>query len=151
MTIDKITTNDVNPEDEFSLKKLVGKKIISKSGRIVGTVQDIIIKNYSIIGIITTRSFASPLFIDKIYFDSFKEDAIILKIDPVTCIVGLNVFDKNGRKLGKVTNIIRETNNNEFSEFFVNQGPLKKELNFKHMDIETISQNVILNIEFDSK
>ncbi|MCF7862002.1 PRC-barrel domain-containing protein [Candidatus Woesearchaeota archaeon] len=145
--IRQITEVEYNLSEQFSLKKLTGKRVLAKSGEIIGHVNDVIIKDYKIIGILVGRKLKDDMFIDRKFFDSFRENAVLLSINPVVCIEGLKVFDHNGRKIGTVTTIIRDSPKNEFDEFIVNQGPLKKDLTFKKDDIESISENMILKIE----
>jgi sporulation protein YlmC with PRC-barrel domain len=148
----QITDLEYNINDLFSLKKLAGKRVLAKNGEIIGHVSDIAIKDYKIIGIIIKRKFKDDIFIEKKFFDSFRENAVILSINPVICIEGLKVFDHNGRKVGTVSSIVRDTTKNDFSEFIISRGPLKKYLTLQKEDIETISENLILKIEInDSK
>ena len=146
--IEQISSIRYDLKAEFSLKKLIGKRVLSKDGEVLGKVKDIVIKQYQIIGIVISSVLKSSIFVDRIYFDSFREEAVILKINPVTSLIGLKVLDKNGRKLGKISKIVRQNTKNEFTTFYVKKN-LFKDIAFNAADIDKISENVILNKEFE--
>ncbi|MFP4423768.1 MAG: PRC-barrel domain-containing protein [Candidatus Woesearchaeota archaeon] len=144
---EQIAKKPYNLKEEFSLKKLLGKHVLSHSGEILGKVTDIYIKDYSIIGITVSKN--PDLFIEKTYFESFRENAVVLKIDPIPRIVGLPVLDCNGRKIGKVNRIERPDTTNTFTAIFVKKNLLSKEIRFEASEVQTISQNIILKIEIE--
>ncbi|MGM5488371.1 MAG: PRC-barrel domain-containing protein [Nanobdellota archaeon] len=147
--IEQIANSPQNLEQEFSLKRLKGKHVLSHSGEIIGKVKDIFIKDYAVIGILITKRGRPDLFIEKLHFESFREDAVVLKIDPVPRMVGLSVLDCNGRKIGKVSRVERPDTKNAFTAICVKKNIFTKEIRFESSDVKTISQNIILKIELE--
>ena len=147
--VEQITDKPVVLESEFSLSNLKGKKVISHSGDVVGKVKDIIIYNYGITGILISKYMRPDLYVDRKFFDSFRQDAVVLKIDPITSIVGLDVLDCNGRRVGKVSRIERADMTNVLVSFHVKRRIHQKDITLKASDIQAISQHVILNIELE--
>ncbi len=134
-------------DEEFNLKKLIGKRVLAKDAEELGKVEDIIIKNYNIIGITFSKIMGPRLFVDRSHIASFTPDAVILNIKPFTSLVGLEVLDKNGRIIGKVKKVLRNDTSNNFKEFIVKTGLFKK-ITFKFADIDKISDKLILNKEY---
>jgi sporulation protein YlmC with PRC-barrel domain len=147
--IEQISNIQYTLANEFNIKKLIGKNVISQSGELVGKVKNIYIKDYRIIGILVKKFMNFEIFIQNEFFDSFTPEAIILKIDPVTELIGLKVFDKNGKKLGKITRILREGIKNTLIAIFVKKGIFRSEIKISLNDIQTISEFVILKKEFE--
>ena len=90
-------------ESTKSLASLMGKRVLSKSGEIAGKITDVITTNEKIIGIIISGN--QRQFIGKEFFKYDTEDSILLTIDPVTLMIGKQVFDNEGKKLGIVTDL----------------------------------------------
>lgn len=149
MGLVQISDHPVELSQEFSLVKLKSKQVVSKSGDILGKVKDVIVRDYAIIGILISKRFQPDLYVDKKFFDSFREEAVVLSIDPVTCIIGLDVLDSSGKKIGKVSRIVRESSKNVFSRFIVKRGLFARPLELHSTDIKTVSQSVILKMEVD--
>lgn len=134
-------------DEEFSLKSLVGKRVLAKDAEELGKVTDVVLKHYNVVGIIFSRSFGHKIFVDKSHISSFTPEAVILNIKPFTSLIGLQVLDKNGRILGKVKKVIRKDTSNNFKEFTVRMN-LFKTVIFKADDIDKISDKLILNKEY---
>lgn len=149
MRIELITDFEIDVEKEFGLKKLKGKRVISKDGEVIGRVKDIIIKQYKVVGIVVKKLFRRPLFISRTFFDSFTEKAVILKINPVTAIAGLAVLDSDGKNVGKVKSITRTTAGNEFDSIIIKKGLFGKKRVIPAENVEKISEYIILNIEVE--
>ncbi|MCB9359341.1 PRC-barrel domain-containing protein [Candidatus Woesearchaeota archaeon] len=130
-------------------KGYIGKKVFSNSGVYIGKVNDIFSQNYEMEGFLVKRR--GKLFIDKDYVSSDTGEAIMLAVEPVTMIVGKQVFDADGRSLGKVLALERKTNANAFNSIIVKRGLFRKNLVVPKEDIQVCSDNIILNKVFDKK
>ena len=127
-------------QNHYRLSDVKGKKVISASGKVVGRVKDIAYDLNKIIGI-----YVGNAIIGKEYIGRLNTDSIILKINPVTSFVGMIVFDKDGKKVGKVSKTIRSATVNDFVEITVRKNALSKPFKIVKADIEVIGKNIILN------
>ena len=135
--------SNLNDRGKFSLYQ--GKKVFSKSGEYIGRVNDIILDDSSIIGVLVEGK--HTLFIDKQYIRSDFEDNIILSIDPVTLAIGKIVFDLEGRKLGKVIKLKRQTTANKLVSIIVRKNFYSRSFSIPAEDISFVKRNIILNKE----
>lgn len=131
-----------------SLNSLVGKKVYSKSGDHIGKVKDVLYLNTQISGI-TVWMGLRKLFIDREFFGDSPDDVLFLTIDPIFLLMGKQVFDVNGRLLGKVSAIKRNSTKNLFNSLIVKKNIISKPLEVKHSDIQTMKVNIILNISIE--
>jgi len=92
----------------------IGKKVYSKSGEFVGKVYDVAMKNRCFTGLMVSG--ARNVFIDKDFFESDADGVIMLKIEPVTNIIGKQVFDSAGKIVGKVVGLNRKNNSYLFKD-----------------------------------
>lgn len=130
-----------------STKWYLGKKVVSKSGAIIGKVSDIVLSDKGIHGLVFKHGFHSTC-LDKQYIQDVS-DAVILGIDPVTSLVGKLVFDADGRKLGKVTKVGRKGCSNLFVDLAVKKRFFSKELRIPKDHVAVMRKNVILNRAYD--
>lgn len=124
------------------LKSYIGKKVISKSGDKVGEVQDIVFSGPKIEGIIVSRKL-SKIFVDLEYI-SMSKGNIMLLVDPVIMLKGKLVFDADGKKLGKVFKVNRNSNANNFESLSVKKRIYSKVIKVPKEDIDTAKKNIIL-------
>jgi len=123
-----------------------GKKVFSKSGEYGGRIRDVILKNDVMAGVIVNGK--RKLFIDKEYFSSDTDDVVMLSIDPVTNIIGKQVFDADGKKIGRVIDVDRNTTSNTFSSLVVKKGLISKPINIPKEHIDILRKNVILKKKY---
>lgn len=133
-------------KDENKLSSYVGKKVFSKSGEYVGTVQDVVVNKDFVIGVICKGKM--PVFIDKEFFESDSADAIMLKIEPVTSIIGKKVFDATGKKIGTVSDLDRKTNANAYNSLMVKKNALFKPFLIPKKDVAASKHSVLLKGEY---
>lgn len=125
----------------------LGKSVYSKRGMFVGKVLDVIMKGDSMIGVLVKAN--KIIFIGKEFFKSDTENAIMLKIDPVTEIIGKTVYDSSGKRLGKVVGLKRKTTGNTYSELLVKKAIYRKAFSIPKKEVEIAKKNVILNKEYE--
>lgn len=124
--------------------------VISKSGEIIGKVREIRTKEFNVEGIIVAKPFSRYYeFIDKQSIKVFNQNEVLLKINPVTSLKGLSVYDTSGRRLGKVKKVMRSDNNNDFTSLVVKDKFYSKALLIEKDKIDIMKKNIILNIDYD--
>jgi sporulation protein YlmC with PRC-barrel domain len=133
-------------EGTNSFSSYIGKKVYSKSGEMIGTVKDVIMKNDIMLGVLVHR-----VFIGKEFFKSYTADAIMLKIDPVTNLLGKQVYDSAGDRVGKVVELNRKSTGNSFYELRVKKNIYSRSVFINKKDIEIAKKNVILKKPWQDK
>jgi len=137
-----LSTKDISAHHKLST--VVGKKVIAENGEIVGKVKDVAFYMNKIVGLYVKSSGIDMVLIDVAYVDQFDADAVTLKVNPVTSLVGKIVFDKDGKMIGKVVQMIRKTNSNDFSEVIVKKNALSKSIRIPKTMMDVIDKNIIL-------
>jgi sporulation protein YlmC with PRC-barrel domain len=140
-----ISTKVKNLDRLGDFSSYMGRKVFSKSGHYVGKVYDIITQNKCMVGVLVRGKL--KIFIDKEYFMSDTPKAIMLSIDPVTNLLGKQVFDAIGKRIGKVSALERRGNSNVFSSLIVKKRAYSKPFVVPKKDIDTFKDNVILKKE----
>jgi sporulation protein YlmC with PRC-barrel domain len=133
------------------VSKVIGKTVISKDGRKLGTIQNVHIHptNLTVEGIRVKRGmFAMDDYIGREYIQSLTQSGAVLKILPVKELMGLVVYDLNGKKLGKVKAITRSKKTNSIVSFTVERGFRKEDAVFSGKDIKEVGKGVILKVPF---
>lgn len=129
--------------DFFS--RYIGKKVFSQSGEHVGIVKDVIFDKGSHKGFLLSGN----LFIDKEYFNKDFDHAMMLQIEPVTNIIGKLVYDVEGKKIGKVKDIERLNNSNDYKALLVKKYVFSKPLVIEKNKVSITKKNVILNVAIE--
>lgn len=125
----------------------INKKVYSKKGMFVGKVSDVIMKDYLMVGVLVNAN--KKIFIGKEFFKSDSESAIMLKIDPVTEIIGKTVYDSTGKRLGKVVGLKRKGTGNSYSELLVKKAIYSRSFSISKKEVEIAKKSVILNKEYE--
>lgn len=123
-------------------RSYISKKVISKSGNYVGKVYDTVFAGNILTGIVVMRRL-SRIFIDKEFF-KVSDDAVMLSIDPVISLQGKRVFDADGKKIGKVSKVIRKGNSNTLEAIMVKKNIYSKAVKVSKTDIDVSKKNIIL-------
>jgi len=142
--IKSITTKKADVSRMDSFRSHIGKKIITKSGDSFGRVFDISFSGNTVAGIIAARNL-SKVFIGKEFVAGMTADSVMLSIDPVIMMIGKQVFDADGNKIGKVAKLVRKGSSNSYSAIIVKRKIYSKGIRVPRSDIETSKKNIILS------
>ena len=104
-------------------------------------------KENNLVGVLIKSN--QKVFIGKEFFKSDTDDAIMLKIDPVVGLIGKQVYDSTGKRLGKVVGVKRKGTGNSYSEILVKKAFYRKAFSIPKNEIEIAKKNVILNKEYE--
>jgi len=138
-------------EKTVEVSKIMGKNVISKDGRKLGTIQAIHIHpvNLTVEGIRVRKGvFETDDYIGREYIQSLTQSGAVLKILPVKEMMGLEVFDVSGKRIGKIKAINRSKKTNVIVSFTVERGFRKDDAQFSGKDIKEIGKGVILKVPF---
>lgn len=132
---------------------IVGKKVIASSGKKVGEIGAIHIhpRRMSVEGIVVKKGLLKRNFIGKDYIRSLNNEGAMLNIIPAPEMVGLQVYDVDGRKIGKVKRVNRESKTNNVTSIIVGRGVLKKDTVVRGSSIDEVGKNVTLKIRVDEQ
>ena len=136
-----------NIENGDFLTAYISKKVYSKSGDYVGRIYDMVVDDDKILGFMVKGK--RRMFINKEYVSSNVEEIIMLSIEPVIDLIGKLVFDSEGRRLGKVTDVERDNSSNTFTSVIVGRGFLAKHFIIPKQDINVHKMNIILKKPYD--
>lgn len=132
-----------------SSRKLSRIVVISKSGEIIGRVKEIRTKGFNVEGIIISKPFSTYYqFVDRPLIKVLNRNQALLRINPVTSLKGLSVYDTSGRKLGKVTKVMRHDNSNNFTSIVVKNKFYSRQILIEKDKIDIMKKNIILNIDY---
>ena len=139
--MEAIAGNAKKPEKMDSFRKYIGRKVISKSGDNVGKVHDFLFTKGNVEGIVISRGLSS-FFIERKFVNVASDDDVMISINTVLMHVGKQVFDADGKKLGKVVDIVRKGNTNNFDALIVRRKLRKTKI--PKSDIDVSKKNIIL-------
>ena len=143
----KIISNRFKKID--SLKKFsfyIGKKVYSKSGEYVGKIHDLLLKDDRFIGVLIDRR---DVFIGREFFRGESADRIMLKIEPITNLVGKQVFDAAGKRIGSVSDVKRKSKTNNYTDLWVKKAIYRKAIAVPKKHIDIAKKNIILKKEYN--
>lgn len=145
----QIKHKSANVNQVININKIIGKKILSKDGEKLGTIGNVYIHpaKLTIEGIEVCGAWACGEYMGKDYIKSLTSDGAVLSIIPFYRIRGKKVYDKNGKKIGKVKNINRSKKTNSVVSLVVGRGLMKKDIVINKNEIGNIGKNVVLNEE----
>jgi sporulation protein YlmC with PRC-barrel domain len=143
-----IISTKLNDIIGISVHSLIGKKVVSRLGEPVGKITDIMFDSNNMQGVIVRKGMKKS-FIDKEYFQFKKEDVLVLNIEPITLLIGKQVFDSKGEQIGKVVNIKRDNADNKFKALIVKKNLFKKPIEITPGQIDTTKVNILLNTTID--
>ena len=99
-------------DDVFLSSNLKGKDVISSKGVDAGSVKDFYTDTKILNGLVVKYKWTT-YFIDAVHIHEASKDAVILTIHPYYLLIGKEVYDTEGRYLGVIKTVTRETNSNE--------------------------------------
>jgi len=102
-------------KDTVEVRHILGKKVITSTGKNIGKVKAVHIhpKELTVEGIVIDPGmFEVDQYFDEGYIETLNKEGAVLKVMPTTDFIGLEVYDPNGKKVGKVKEINRSKQTN---------------------------------------
>ena len=143
-----ISTKTKTPDSMDSVRNWVGKHVISKSGDVIGKVQDFKFLKNTITGIVVMKKL-SRIYLGIEFVSAVSQDSVMLSIDPVTMLIGKKVFDVDGKDMGKLVQLVRKGNNNSFEAIIVKRKFYSKGIKIPKADVEISKKNLILKKAYE--
>lgn len=144
-----ISKNLKTLEDTSKAKLEIGKTVYSKSGEYVGKVYDLIFKEHVILGFMISGK--KDMFIGREYIANESKESVVLNIEPVINLIGKQVFDATGKRIGTVSRIGRKSNANTYNEIFVKKAFYRFAFPISKDKISVAKKNIILKNSYESK
>lgn len=115
-------------EDTRRGGSIVGKRVISKSGDVVGRVMQLRIDpdKRTLEGVVVRRKLFRTLYICMSYVTRITDKALMLAIDPAALFKGRAVVSSDGKKFGTVAMLERAGETNEVVRVIVRRHLYKK-------------------------
>jgi len=136
----------------INLKKIIGKQVLSKGGKIIGIISQVRINPNNLVlqGILINQGlFARPLYIGKSYFSKLSHDAVILNIEVSVLLKGKRVINSEGKSIGIVKGIDRRGNSNDVKGLIV-KSFFSKRFTISPSAIKLIGKSIILNPKYNA-
>ncbi len=133
-------------DEAITSDDVLGKDVIDADGRFIGIVEKVFIHpdKLDFVGISVDKGFLKKGFsIGKDLIARVATHALFLKISVSYEIKGMNVFDKDGKEIGKVTGIALIGSGNEIDAIDVYSDKGKLRVHSKYID--RAGYNIILN------
>lgn len=141
-----ISHKNIELNKTLNIKKLIGKKVISKAGTIIGKIKHIHIhpEKYNLEAIHINRGFfKSPLIISEKFINKMTHDALLLNIEPYYLLKNKKIITSDGETLGKAININRKSNTNEITSITM-RSFLKQDIEIPISNIKSQGHSIIL-------
>src|SRR3989338_2113745 len=134
-------------DEAITSDDVLGKEVIDSDGRFIGITEKVFIHPtlLDFVGISVDKGFLKKgLSIGKDFIEKIGSQAVFLNISVAYEIKGMKVFDKNGKKLGKVSGIALKGSGNDIDAITLSR--LTKKWIIPSKMIDKIGYNVILNV-----
>jgi sporulation protein YlmC with PRC-barrel domain len=148
--MESIKGNTLPFRDTIELSGIVGRKVLTKDGKKIGTVKSVHIhpRELTIEGILIDPGFFDAYqFIGAGYIGSITDEGIVLNIIPVTEYVGVKVFDFRGKEIGKVKEVNRSKQTNTLLSILVDRNG-KEDVIIRADYIAAAGKNIVLREPF---
>ena len=116
-----VTKKEVNLDQTVNIRKLIGKRVLSSGGVIVGRISEVRVnsENLELEGIVVKREFDKPIYIGKAYFARLSMDSVILNTELSILLKGKKVITTDGKVLGRVIQVNRRGTTNEIDSIVI--------------------------------
>jgi len=151
-SVENIIKGDLQIEKTLDIGGLTGKRVLSKTGYVVGRIYEIRInpQNMKIEGILVKSASGRLLYIGESYIDRVTNEAIILNIEVTVLLREKKVITGDGRIIGKVRKTMRKGDTNELESIIIGAF-LKRDIEIPKSAIKTINKSIILNEGYNVK
>jgi sporulation protein YlmC with PRC-barrel domain len=135
-----------------NLKKLIGKRVLSKGGKIIGKISEIRINPISlnIEGILVKGNIIKKsMYIGRSYFSHLSPEAIILNIEVSVLIKNKQVIDSKGRIIGRIKEVVRKGTGNDLKGVYV-RSLFSRKFFIPESEIEYVNKSIVLKPKYNA-
>jgi len=143
---DDILKTELSLDKTVNLKKLIGKRVISKGGKIIGRILEIRINptNLELEGILVGGNLIrKSMYLGRSYFSHLSSEAVILNIEVSVLIKGKKVIDSKGKIMGRVKEVLRKGTRNDLKGVYV-RSLFSRKFFITDSEIDYVNKSVVL-------
>lgn len=131
---------------------LLGKRVISKSGTVVGHVAELRLHptDLNLEGVLVSRGFGKKVYFGRNYINRASQKGLFLTIDPTILLIGRRVLQSTGKSIGTVKSITRKANSNELNSITIGAF-LKKDMTVPAEAITIAHEAIMLDSKYDAQ
>lgn len=148
-----IIKNERPLEKTVNLKELIGKRVLSKGGQIIGKILEIRINstNLEIEGILVRGSIIKKMmYIGRSYFSHLSYESVILNIEVSVLIKDKKVVNSQGKVIGRVKEVVRKGTRNDIKGIFV-KSLFSRRFFIPESAIEYVNKSVVLKSRYNAR
>mgnify|MGYP001612661093 CR=1 FL=1 len=144
-----------NLSSVITSEDILGKDVIDTNGSFIGVVEKVLIDPSSLnfVGISIDKGFLTKgLTLGKNYIQRITDHAVFLKIRVAYEIKGMQVFDMNGKIIGRVSSIDLYGTKNKIVSINVRPEVMsifRKEITIPYKYVKNVGDNIVLNIQLE--
>lgn len=147
--MDEFVKGAASFEETRNLTNLVGKRVLAKNNGVLGRVRQIRLgEDGSFEGIVVWRGLLrKSLYVSRDYIQRLEPEAVLLDITPVAVYRGLPVITSDGKRFGKVADIVRKGTTNGLTALVVRRWFRTVEI--PKREVKKIHASVMLEREYE--
>ena len=133
-----------------NLKKLIGKSVLSKGGKIIGKIFEIRISpiNLELEGILVRGNIIKkPMYIGRSYFSRLSQEAVILNMEVSVLIKDKQVINSKGKIIGRVKEVVRKGTRNDIKGIYA-RSLFSRKFFIPESEIEYVNKSVVLKPKY---
>jgi sporulation protein YlmC with PRC-barrel domain len=126
---------------------IIGNKVIALNGDHIGKIDDLYInpKDLNVEAVKVNKGILKcDLYVGKNYINRLDGDAALLNITPLEEIVGKDVYDSNGKKIGTVWKVKSIGATNKLVSIVVSQEDCKIDLDISEDKVKSVGESILL-------
>ncbi len=147
----EIVYRNKTKEETIEADNIKGQKVLDVKGNEIGKIKSLHVDPVSLsVEAITIDNglFKGSDYVGKNYIFSLTDKAAVLSVTPITQLIGLTVYDSEGKELGRVKEVYRVHKTNSILSLIVDRGIMKSDLIVYDDEIKELGKNIILNESF---
>ncbi|MCR4285225.1 MAG: PRC-barrel domain-containing protein [archaeon] len=136
----------------INLRKLIGKRVLSKGGEIVGRISEIRINpvGFGLEGILVRGNvLKKQIYIGRNYFSKISKDAVILNIEVSVLIKNKKVITSKGEIIGRVKEVVRNGTRNDLKGVYV-RSLFSREFFIPASKMEYVNKSIVLKPKYET-
>lgn len=136
----------------INLKKLIGKSVLSKGGKVIGRILEIRVSpiNLNLEGILVRGNIIKKrMYIGRSYFSHLSQEAVILNIEVSVLIKDKQVIDSRGRVIGRVKEVVRKGTRNDLKGVYA-RSLFSRRFFIPESEIDYVNKSVVLKPKYNA-
>lgn len=143
-----VTRKEADIEKTADVRKLIGKKVLSEGGTIVGRISEVRLSTvgFDLEGVVVSTN-VGTIYIGRSYFSTISDHSVILNTELSLLVKGRKAITIDGKVLGRVKQVNRKGTTNEIESLMV--GSFWKKYLVPVSAIKQIASSVLLKLKYD--